>query len=80
MVGSYEICDYVKNFLNKYVISTDTNSINNHGVIKSFEINGKYKSATAINYLYENASIYLDRKYELYQTRYKNINLVNCRG
>ena len=80
VVGSYEICDYVKNFLNKYVISTDTNSITNHGVIKTFEISGKYKSAAVINYLYENASIYLDRKYELYQTRYKNINLENCRG
>lgn len=72
IVGSQEICEYVKNFLSKNkIVETDTNSITEHGIIKKLAFGGVNKPIKIINYLYENANIYLDRKYNIYETKYK---------
>jgi hypothetical protein len=63
LVGSESICKYVKDFLNNNVVDTTTNSILDHGAIKKFQIGGKIKSSKIIHYLYNNANVYLDRKY-----------------
>lgn len=72
LCGSYEICNYVKNFVNDNIIDTTGNSINSHDIIWKLELNGKIKASTILDTLYQNATIYLDRKYQIYQEIYKN--------
>lgn len=73
IVGSKDICLYVKDFINNNIEPMDTVHLCEHGIIWKLQVGGKYRSAKIINYLYQNAHIYLNRKYELYQTKYKNI-------
>lgn len=71
IVGSKEICSYVKEFLNKNVLDTSTNNVLPKKTIYYFAVSGKNRSSTIVRYLYENANIYLQRKYDLYLERYK---------
>lgn len=69
IVGSYDICNYVKSFINNNVVDVSTNSIVEHGTIKRFAVQGN-KAFKIIQYFYKDSSIYLDRKYNLYLTKY----------
>lgn len=71
IVGSYEICNYVKNFINDNIKDISNNHIHEHGIIWKLEISGKIQCSYILNKLYENANIFLDRKYQLYQENYK---------
>lgn len=70
IVGSFEICSYVQNFINKNIIDISNNHIREHGIIYKLEISGHIQTQKILKFLYENASIYLDRKYLLYKERY----------
>ena len=70
IVGSFEICSYVQNFINKNIIDISNNHIREHGIIYKLEIGGHIQTQKILKFLYENASIYLDRKYLLYKERY----------
>lgn len=72
IVGSLEICSYVQNFINNNIKDISSNKIQTHGVIYKLELSGKLQSSEILQYLYENAIIYLDRKYELYKNKYSN--------
>ena len=63
-VGSFESCNYIKNyFISQGVICKDScEYIYDYGTIKSLELMNK-ETRCVIKKLYENASIYLDRKY-----------------
>lgn len=71
IVGSYEICDYVLNFITNNIYDISNNSVREHGIIYKLEVNGKNQTSIILKELYEKASIYLDRKYILYQNIYK---------
>lgn len=75
IVGSYEICNYVKNFINNNIKDISKNNIHEHGVIWKLELSGKNQCSTILDSLYGDANIYLDRKYKLYQEKYK----MSCR-
>ena len=72
IVGSYEICSYVKDFINKNIKDISNNTIREHGVIYKLEVTGSQQTAIILKELYDNAHIYLDRKYQLYIDQYKN--------
>lgn len=63
-VGSFESCNYIKNyFISQGTICKDScEYIYDYGTIKSLELMNK-EACCVIKKLYENASIYLDRKY-----------------
>ncbi len=66
-VGSLESCEYIKNFLQQFVdYKEDCNYIYPHGKIYSFELNNQQVNK-ALKYIYNNANIYLDRKYQTVQ-------------
>ena len=71
--GSYEICEYVYNFINNNVIDISNNHIIKRGPIYGLSIGGKYKASTILRYLYENSLVYLDRKFELFKKRYAHV-------
>ena len=70
IVGSYEICEYVYNYINNNIVNISNNHIREHGTIFKLEINNNEKSKIIIKTLYNNANIYLQRKYDLYLERY----------
>lgn len=70
IVGSKEMCEYVKNFIIKNIYDISSNTIREHGTIYKLEINGKIQTSIILKALYENANIYLDRKYKLYMEQY----------
>ena len=74
IVGSKEICEYVKNFIIKNVYDISHNTIREHGTIYKLEISGRIQTSIILKALYENANIYLDRKYNLYKEQYHNSN------
>lgn len=71
IVGSKDICEYVQNFIINNIHDISSNHIREHGIIYKLEVNGKDQSFIILSALYENAQIYLDRKYQLYIDNYK---------
>lgn len=71
IVGSYDICEYVQNYINENIKDISNNHIREHGTIYKLEINGAEQTPIILKALYENANIYLDRKYQLYNDLYK---------
>lgn len=69
LVGSYEICQYVQNFITKNITDVSANHIREHGVIFKLEINGRVQTKKILDFLYGNANIYLQRKQNLYLTQ-----------
>lgn len=72
IVGSYNICEYIQNYITNNIKDISNNHIHKHGTIYKLEINGKNQSKIILDALYKNATIYLDRKYELYINQYSN--------
>lgn len=70
LVGSKEICQYVYNFICNNIKDISNNNIREHGIIYKLEISGKKQTAIILKALYENANIYLNRKYQLYINQY----------
>lgn len=67
LVGSLEICQYVKDYFSKwYNFQEDKKYIYEYGTIFSLQIRSKKVNDILYN-LYNNASIYLDRKYQVVQ-------------
>ena len=71
LVGSYEICSYVKEFLNRYVVDISGTTVKQDEKIHRLAIGGKSKSQKIARFLYGQANIYLDRKYQIYLKQYK---------
>lgn len=69
MVGSLETLQYIKNFIQSNVIDVSNNHITPHGSIYKFELTSKEKTKKILDYLYQDAKIYLTRKYNLYLTK-----------
>lgn len=69
LVGSQEILQYVRDFLGQQLNWKDYKNkyIHEHGTIYKFAVGGKNISKDILTLLYENSSIYLDRKYNLYE-------------
>lgn len=73
-VGSYDTMNYIKDFcLRRFGKIFEKVNVCSHGTIFRFATNGKNSTKIFLDYLYSDASIYLDRKYDLYQKMY-------CRG
>lgn len=70
LVGSYEICDYVKQYIQQNIIDISDIHIHPHGIIYKLAGSGKNKSAIIISHFYKNNIISLDRKNTLYKQRY----------
>ena len=65
MVGSLETCEYIKDFFGQYYnYSPENKYIYPHGVIYSFELYNKTALEVIKKELYQDAKIYLDRKYQ----------------
>lgn len=70
-VGSFEMMDYIRDFCNRtFDNSFEKVHITTHGKIFRFATNGYEKTKKFLDYIYKDASIYLDRKYNLYQELY----------
>lgn len=70
-VGSYDTMNYIKDFcLRRFGKIFEKVNVCSHGTIFRFATNGKNSTKIFLDYLYSDASIYLDRKYDLYQKMY----------
>lgn len=69
LVGSQEILEYVRKFLEVKLNLKDCSNkyIHPHGKIFKLAISGKNISTEILKLLYNNSNIYLNRKYELYK-------------
>jgi len=72
LVGSYEICEYVKNFIVNNITDISKNNIREHGIIWKLEINGRVQTSKILEYLYKDSNIHLDRKYNIYINDYNS--------
>lgn len=72
IAGSKEICEYVQHFITENICDISNNHIREHGIIFKLELNGRIQSTQIIQELYKNASIYLERKYQLYKNKYND--------
>lgn len=72
LVGSYDICKYVQDFITDNIKDISNNHIRQHGTIWKLELTGKVQTQQIINYFYKDAKVYLTRKYNLYKE-------INCR-
>lgn len=70
LVGSYEICKYVQDFISKNIKDISSNHIREHGIIYKLELTGKNQSKEILDFFYKNAKIYLTRKYTIYKEKY----------
>lgn len=69
LVGSLDMLTFVSNFLKEELGWEDEKThIYKHGKIYKYAIHGRIKSSQILQLLYGNATIYLDRKYNLYKT------------
>ena len=69
LVGSLDMLTFVSNFLKEELGWKDEKThIYKHGKIYKYAIQGRIKSSQILQLLYGNATIYLDRKYNLYKT------------
>lgn len=68
--GSYEVVSYIKNYIQENVIDVSDNHITQHNTIYKFELTSKIKTQAILKYFYQNANIYLNRKFDLYQNIY----------
>lgn len=73
VVGSQAICEYIREFTSKNICDISDHIIEIDGNIHRLSLaTGIHKSSLIAHYYYDDASIYLDRKYQLYLRRYKN--------
>lgn len=69
LVGSLKITNFVRDFIDNELNWNDKSShIYKHGKIYKYEISGRLKTTQILHLLYDDASIFLDRKYNLYKT------------
>ena len=68
--GSIDTLSYIKDYIQTNIIDVSNNNITKHGTIFKFELTSELKTKTILKYFYENANIYLDRKFELYKNNY----------
>lgn len=71
LVGSYEICDYFYKFINENIVDISRNHIREHGIIYKIELHDSQKVKIILKELYDNANIYLQRKYNIFIENYK---------
>ena len=69
IVGSYEICNYIKNFIQNNIVDITNNNITTHDKIFRFAMNNKEKVPEILSFFYKDANIYLDRKFEIYKKK-----------
>lgn len=74
IVGTKSLCEYIQVFLKSIAINSKIYSYNDNGVTVSLYISGKNNSTKFLDYIYKDATIYLKRKYDIYISKYKNIN------
>lgn len=71
LVGSKEICQYFHSFVNENITNVEnSNHIYQKDTIWGVSFAGKFQAPKVAKFIYDNASIYLDRKYELFQEKY----------
>lgn len=70
IVGSYEVLEYIKNYIHNNICDMSNVSIVEHGTIYKLAVNGINKTSKIINYFYKDANIYLDRKYSIFKEKY----------
>lgn len=70
IVGSFEICEYVQNFINDNIYDISKNHIRQHGTIWKLELSNQKATKEILYTLYNNATIFLDRKFKLFQDLY----------
>lgn len=68
--GSLNVIEYIKDFIQNNIIDVSANHISKHGDIYKFEVISKTKTKAILNFLYKDATVYLDRKYKLYLDNY----------
>lgn len=69
LVGSKEVVTYVRNFFGKLLQWDDFEDkyIRPHGTIYRFAISSQCKTVDILHVLYDNSTVHLARKYELYE-------------
>ena len=70
LVGSFQICEYVKQYIHNNIINMDKIHLVQDGKIWKLRIAGKNKTKKILDYFYNNALVYLNRKYAIYQEMY----------
>ena len=70
IVGSQDICSYIQQYITNYICDISTNHIHKHRIIYKLELAGRLQTTKILQALYNNATIYLDRKYQLYLQKY----------
>lgn len=70
LVGSYEITKYFVSFICRQlgIENYEGKYIGEHGKIYKAAFSGRIQSQKILNILYSNATIYLDRKFDLYKS------------
>ena len=67
IVGSLQMLEYIRNYLHIYLNIDNEKYIHPHGTIYKFAVGGKNISKQILDFLYKDATIYLNRKYDLYK-------------
>jgi hypothetical protein len=68
--GSYETMEYIKNYIHSNIVNVSNNNITKHETIYKFELTSSVKTELILKYFYQDANIYLDRKYKLFLDQY----------
>lgn len=64
--GSYAVLSYIKEMISKYSVDMDKVSIRHEGKIYNLSTGGRNKTIEFFDWLYKDATIFLNRKYEIY--------------
>lgn len=68
--GSYETLQYIKNYIQNNITDISDININPHGNIFKLEMKSLEKTKKILTYFYKDATIYLNRKFNLYNQYY----------
>ena len=75
IVGTKSLCEYIQIFLKSIDINSKIYSYNDNGITVSLYISGKNNSSKFLDYIYKDATIYLNRKHDIYVSKFcNNIN------
>lgn len=76
LTSTNSFCDSIKKFIKEElnIHGCITDSACHNGITKVLSISGKNQVKTFLDFLYKDADIFLERKYQLYQNKYYNLS------
>ena len=75
IVGTYNFLDNLKNILNRYDVNFKFNKSSNCGKASEIRLERQYELLNFYNYIYNDATIYLNRKKEKFENAFLSLNI-----